>query len=269
MINCKEDNPVIHPTDQDVVLENVSYGTHERNKMDVLLPSGRNTSKTKILVLIHGGGWIGGDKSDFDILLNTENMENLKKEFPDIAVFTLNYRLATSNANQYPAAEQDIKKAMDFIFSNAASYQVNANATYILGGSAGAHLAALYTTKNPSPRLKGTIGISGAYSLNSLYVDGNAEAKEVLQTFLGGTPQNQQQKYYDASPINFIQATATKYLLLHGRDDRLTPISQAEKFETALKSKNVDVQKFYYSGGHGIPPEHVLEGLQRIQNFLK
>src|SRR5690606_25593021 len=59
---------------------------------------------------IHGGGWIGGDKSDFDVLLNTENLENLKKEFPDIAVFTLNYRLATSNANQYPAAEQDIKK---------------------------------------------------------------------------------------------------------------------------------------------------------------
>lgn len=114
MINCKEDNPIVHPTDQDVILENVSYGTHERNKMDILLPSGRNPSKTKILVLIHGGGWIGGDKSDFDVLLNTENLENLKKEFPDIAVFTLNYRLATSNANQYPAAEQDIKKLWIF-----------------------------------------------------------------------------------------------------------------------------------------------------------
>lgn len=268
MINCKEDNPIVHPTDQDVILENVSYGTHERNKMDIQLPSGRNSSKTKILVLIHGGGWIGGDKSDFGVLLNTANLENLKKEFPDIAVFTLNYRLATTNANQYPAAEQDIKKAMEFIFGNADSYQVNANAIY-LAESAGAHLAALYTTKNPSPRLKGTIGISGAYALNSLYADGNNEAKEVLQTFLGGTPQNQEQKYYDASPVNFIQATTIKYLLLHGRDDRLTPISQAEKFETALKSKNVDVQKFYYSGGHGIPPEHVLEGLQRIQNFLK
>lgn len=110
MINCKEDNPIVHPTDQDVILENVSYGTHERNKMDIQLPSGRNSSKTKILVLIHGGGWIGGDKSDFGVLLNTANLENLKIEFPDIAVFTLNYRLATTNANQYPAAEQDIKK---------------------------------------------------------------------------------------------------------------------------------------------------------------
>ena len=269
-MSCSEDDKeIIHPTDEDVILENVSYGTHDRNKMDVLLPSGRNTSKTKILVLIHGGGWIGGDKSDFDALLNTDNLENLKKEFPDIAVFTLNYRLVTSNSNQYPAAEQDVKAAMDFIFRNANSYQVNANATYILGGSAGAHLAALYTVKNPSARLKVTIGVSGAYELKSLYTSGNQETKEVLETFLGGTPQTQEKNYFNASPQNFIQPTQTKYLLLHGRDDQLTPISQAVQFETALKNKNVNVQKFYYSGGHGIPPDHLIEGLQTIREILK
>jgi acetyl esterase/lipase len=269
-ISCSKDkNELTHPTNEDIILENISYGPHERNKMDIMLPSGRNTTKTKILVLIHGGGWIGGDKSDFDVILNRDNLENLKKEFPDIAVFSFNYRLATSEANQYPAAEQDVKVAMDFIFKNANTYQVNNNATYILGGSAGAHLAALYTVKNPSPRIKGTIGISGAYELKSLYTDGNAEAKQVLVAFLGGTPQNKEQNYFQASPLNFINNTTTKYLLLHGQDDRLVPISQAQKFETALKSKNIDVQKFYYSGGHGIPPEHVVQGLQTIRDFLK
>lgn len=269
-ISCSKDkNELTHPINEDIILENISYGPHERNKMDIMLPSGRNTTKTKILVLIHGGGWIGGDKSDFDVILNRDNIENLKKEFPDIAVFSFNYRLATSEANQYPAAEQDVKVAMDFIFKNANTYQVNNNATYILGGSAGAHLAALYTVKNPSPRIKGTIGISGAYELKSLYTDGNAEAKQVLVAFLGGTPQNKEQNYFQASPLNFINNTTTKYLLLHGQDDRLVPISQAQKFETALKSKNIDVQKFYYSGGHGIPPEHVVQGLQTIRDFLK
>lgn len=270
LISCsKDDNEIIHPTNEDIILENVSYGSHERNKMDILLPSGRSSSKTKILVLIHGGGWIGGDKSDFDVLLNRDNLENLKKEFPDIAVVSFNYRLATTDQNQYPAAEQDVKAAMDYIFKNSNSYQVNSNATYILGGSAGAHLAALYTVKNPSPRIRGTIGISGAYELKSLYTDGNSEAKEVLEAFLGGTPQNKEQNYFNASPFNFINTTSTKYLLLHGQDDRLVPISQAQKFEAALKSKNIDVQKFYYSGGHGIPPEHVLLGLERIRDFLK
>jgi acetyl esterase/lipase len=269
-ISCSKDkNELTHPINEDIILENISYGPHERNKMDIMLPSGRNTTKTKIIVLIHGGGWIGGDKSDFDVILNRDNLENLKKEFPDIAVFSFNYRLATSEANQYPAAEQDVKVAMDFIFKNANTYQVNSNATYILGGSAGAHLAALYTVKNPSPRIKGTIGISGAYELKSLYTDGNAEAKQVLVAFLGGTPQNKEQNYFQASPLNFINNTTTKYLLLHGQDDRLVPISQAQKFETALKSKNIDVQKFYYSGGHGIPPEHVVQGLQTIRDFLK
>ena len=157
-ISCSKDkNEITYPTNEDIILENISYGPHDRNKMDIMLPSGRHATKTKILVLIHGGGWIGGDKSDFDVILNRDNLENLKKEFPDIAVFSFNYRLASSEVNQYPAAEQDVKVAMDFIFKNANTYQVNSNATYILGGSAGAHLAALYTVKNPSPRIKGTI----------------------------------------------------------------------------------------------------------------
>lgn len=269
-VGCNStDNDITYPVNEDVILENISYGPHERNKMDVLLPSGRNTSKTKVLVLIHGGGWIGGDKSDFDAIIDRNNIEELKKQFPDIAVFTLNYRLATLDGNQFPAAEQDIKMALDFIFTNANSYQVNANATYILGGSAGAHLAALYTVKNPSARLKGTIGISGAYDLKSLYTDGNDEARTVLQTFLGGTPDTKAENYFNASPYNFVQPATTKYLLLHGTSDELVPISQAHKFEAELKNKNINVQTFYYSGGHGIPPQHLEQGVEIIKDFLK
>ena len=269
-IGCGKNEPeFIHPTDEDVILRDVSYGSHERNKMDVLLPSGRNTSKTKILVLIHGGGWIAGSKSDLDAILDLNNLENLKREFPDIAVFTLNYRLATNTANQYPAAEQDIKAAMDHIFKNANAYQVNSQATYILGGSAGAHLAALYTVKNPSPRIKGTIGISGPYELTSLYSDGNDEAREVLRAFLGGTAQEKTEQYYNASPINFLNSMETKFLILHGTGDNLVPISQPRKFEAALKVKNIPVQSFYYSGGHGIPPEHLVPALEKIRDFVK
>lgn len=267
--NSDDSNVFIYPVNEDVILENVSYGSHERHKMDVFLPADRNTSKTKILVMIHGGGWIGGDKSDFDVILDRNNIEELKKQFPDIAVFTLNYRLATATENQYPAAEQDIKSAMDFIFNNAKSYQVNANATYILGGSAGAHLAALYTVKNPSARLVGTIGISGAYELKSLYTDGNNEARMVLETFLGGTPDTKEENYFKASPYNFVQPATTKYLLLHGTGDELVPISQANKFEVELKNKNINVKTFYYSGGHGIPGEHLEQGIEMIKEFLK
>lgn len=229
--NGDDENVVIYPVNEDVILENVSYGAHERHKMDVFLPAGRNTSKTKILVMIHGGGWIGGDKSDLNEIISKNNIEELKKQFPDIAVFILNYRLATATNNKYPAAEQDIRSAMDFIFHSAKSYQVNANATYILGGSAGAHLAALYAVKNPSSRLIGIIGISGAYELKSLYTDGNDEARTVLETFLGGTPETKTENYFDASPYNFVKPTITKYLLLHGTEDELVPISQANKLK--------------------------------------
>ena len=46
--NGDDENVVIYPVNEDVILENVSYGSHERHKMDVFLPADRNTSKTKI-----------------------------------------------------------------------------------------------------------------------------------------------------------------------------------------------------------------------------
>jgi acetyl esterase/lipase len=44
---------------------NVSYGTDASQKMDIYLPPGRTTAATKAIILIHGGGWSSGDKSDF------------------------------------------------------------------------------------------------------------------------------------------------------------------------------------------------------------
>ena len=73
---------------------NVSYGTEALHKMDVYLPAGRSTSTTKVLILIHGGAWNQGDKSEF-----TSYVDTLKKRLPDYAIFNINYRLATGTSN--------------------------------------------------------------------------------------------------------------------------------------------------------------------------
>jgi acetyl esterase/lipase len=43
---------------------NVSYGQHPRQVYDLYLPEGRTQENTKVIVLVHGGGWTSGDKSD-------------------------------------------------------------------------------------------------------------------------------------------------------------------------------------------------------------
>lgn len=44
---------------------NESYGTDPLQKMDIYLPANRSVTATKVIIMIHGGGWTGGDKSDF------------------------------------------------------------------------------------------------------------------------------------------------------------------------------------------------------------
>lgn len=267
-LSCSKDDPVeVFPADEDVILKDVSYGNDERQKMDVYLPAGRNMDDTKIVVFIHGGGWIAGSKDDFPI--DDGNLQALKEHFPNFALINLNYRLATAEGNQYPAAEEDVKRAMDHIYSQLESYQLSGD-TYMSGGSAGAHLAALYTLKhNNGNRVKGCIVVSGAYNLVSLFQTGNNEVKEILEAFLGGTPQQQPLVYEQASPVNFASGDAPGFLILHGKEDRLTPIGQANELMKALDTNGVVHTSFTYSGGHGIPSEHLEEAVEYIKDFLQ
>lgn len=262
----KDDNVHIHPVEIDVILPDVAYGSDAKQRMDIYLPAGRSMSNTKFVVLIHGGGWIGGDKGDFGI--NEDALLVLKDQFPGFALINLNYRLASNGTNTYPTAENDVKAAMDFIYRNLRSYQLSSS-NYIIGGSAGAHLAALYTLKNNEPSLQGCVAISGAYDLEALYHSDHPEAKEVVTTFMGGSPTDKPTQYQQASPIHFVNANGPKFLILHGTEDDLVPVLQATEFKSALEAEGVATTYFSYSGGHGIPP-HALEGaFTHFKDFIK
>src|SRR3990170_3852631 len=71
-------------------LTNVAYGADSMQRMDIHLPANRSTNSTKVLVLIHGGGWASGDKSEFSTAITF-----LQKKLPDYAIFNINYRLAS------------------------------------------------------------------------------------------------------------------------------------------------------------------------------
>jgi acetyl esterase/lipase len=97
---------------QAVSITNVAYGADALQKMDVYLPQGRSADSTKVLLLIHGGGWVEGDKSDFAAFVDT-----IKKRLPGYAIFNINYRLSAFPANVFPTQELDIKAAVNFIDS--------------------------------------------------------------------------------------------------------------------------------------------------------
>jgi acetyl esterase/lipase len=139
--NCKKSNSETVPAEPIPARRTISdtpYATlNAAQKMDIYLPAARGPYP--VVVLIHGGGWIIGDKQEYRTSAKTEAL--LSRGY---AVVAVNYRL--SNVAKYPAQIQDVKAAVRFIRSVAAIYNLNPNKIGAWGTSAGGHLTALLAT---------------------------------------------------------------------------------------------------------------------------
>ncbi|MCP4262570.1 MAG: alpha/beta hydrolase, partial [Planctomycetes bacterium] len=98
-----------------------------------LVPS---DTPTPLLVFIHGGGFRGGDKRNFDNSL----IENMHEE--GISVASINYRLTKEGLlkegkNMYPAPMHDGARALQFLRYNASKYNLDKTKFAATGGSAG------------------------------------------------------------------------------------------------------------------------------------
>jgi acetyl esterase/lipase len=108
-------------------LTNVSYGPDRMNVLD-FWPAGGEGPRP-LLVYIHGGGWIGGDK---------KQAEAKFRPFLDkgISYAAINYRL-TGKAS-LPAPVHDAARAIQFIRSKAGDWNIDPDRIALTGGSAGA-----------------------------------------------------------------------------------------------------------------------------------
>src|SRR5665647_1775326 len=78
---------------EEQIIRDLSYGESAQQKMDIYLPDNRSPAATKTIVVIHGGGWVEGDKSEMNPYVDT-----LRKLIPGYAIVNLNYRLAYNNS---------------------------------------------------------------------------------------------------------------------------------------------------------------------------
>jgi arylformamidase len=106
---------------------NVSYGPHERNVLDFWQATG--DGPRPLLVYIHGGGWTGGDKD----LKDDSVTPYLDK---GISVAAINYRYSTMA--KLPAPVHDAARAIQFLRTKAAEWNINTKRIALTGGSAGA-----------------------------------------------------------------------------------------------------------------------------------
>jgi len=260
--SCKKDEDP--EQDMPVTMLNVSYGSNAQQKMDVYLPATRSTTNTKVIIMIHGGGWNTGDKTDFN-----EYVDSLKKREPSYAIFNINYRLANT-PDLFPAQEQDVKAAVESIFNKRQEYKVS-DKFVLVGASAGAHLALLQGYKYSTPvKPKAIINFFGPTDLVTLYNNPpNPLVQPTLFSVTGGTPATNNTLYTQSSPINFVSSQSPPTMILHGGTDIVVSPSQSIALDTKLFTSGVTHQYvFYPSEGHGWIGANLTDSFNKIQVFL-
>lgn len=265
LVACQKENSPIETSAAKTSM-NVSYATDPEQKMDVYLPAGRSQTKTKVIILIHGGAWGSGDKADFNAYV-----DSLKKREPGYAIFNINYRLSTGTAHLFPTQENDVKTAVDFINSKRAEYEVS-DKFVLLGASAGAHLALLQGYKYPTPvKFKAVIDFFGPTDMTDLYNNPASPlmSQSLLASIVGATPVSNATLYQQSSPINFVTAQSPPTIILQGGLDPLVSPVQSTGLRDKLQQAGVTHEYvFYPTEGHGWTGPNLTHSLNKVQAFL-
>jgi acetyl esterase/lipase len=270
---CPADEPKLPPGAK--VLRDLLYvtGGHEHQKLDLYLPA---EPKGPLLVLIHGGGWVGGSKD------KAEGLPMLKLGY---SIANINYRL--SQDAKFPAQIEDCKAAVRWLRAHAKEYGYDAQRVGAWGASAGGHLVAmLAATGNVKDFDVGENLDQSSAILCAVDVFGPADLvnwtppsanpaiqptgpESLLVKLLGGPAAEKPELAKRASPVTWVTKDCAPLFIMHGTIDQLVGLEQSQKLEAKLKSVGVEVTLDVVEGaGHGNGPFFSGDRPQRLLDFL-
>jgi acetyl esterase/lipase len=118
------------------ILKDITYVSYPGRELllDIYRPSNSTEEKLPTIIVIRGGGWAKGDKEGFGPMAAALALRGF-------AAICIEYR--ASDESNFPAAVMDAKSAIKWVKHNADKYNFKASSIGAIGGSAGAHLAAL------------------------------------------------------------------------------------------------------------------------------
>jgi acetyl esterase/lipase len=227
------------------------------------LPTNRNEN-TKTLILVHGGGWSSGDKTDMNVLIGF-----IRKDLPDIAIANINYRLANENNTPYPMQINDISSAISFLKTQKSEYVISNNFGFV-GISAGAHLSLLWSYAFDNDNcIKMAASIVGPTNFTDpVYLNNNNTEVELLLELFGITPEIEFLK--EISPFHQVTNASPPTTLFYAEEDQLVPLSQGTDLRDKLNNLNVTYQfKSYPNVGHELGIAEILDVWSNLKVFIK
>lgn len=273
--SCTSDDTTI---DEDIIIDepltsetilNVSYGENSQQVYDIYLPAGRSSNKTKIVVLVHGGGWTSGDKADMENFVSTIQLLH-----PNHAIVNINYILASTTAPFIPAFPNqflDIGRVIDQIINQKEDLQVLPEFG-LIGTSAGAHISLMYDyVYDTNDAVKMVADIVGPTDFTDPFYSDNPLFSLVLTALVDENEYPNGTNYPEiTSPVFQVSTNSSPTIMFYGNQDPLVPLTNGELLKTNLTNASVTNSFTVYDGGHGNWDEASLLNLQlQLINFIE
>ena len=228
-----------------------------------------------LLVWIHGGGWHGGNRADY---------RDLMRLFANAgyASASLEYRFPPEA--RWPAQLDDLKVGLRHLRDAAPTLSLDLTRVAVLGGSAGGHLALMVgfdTAPVDGIPIRAIVNISGPTQLGLFTADPRGDAQltaasgmdsRQLVADLLGSDDRSAAIYSEASPLTWVRSGVPPVLTLHGMEDLIVPVSQAEALHAALRRIHADETLVLAAGGgHDVgawPKQELGRGIGAMTAFL-
>lgn len=249
----------------------IEYGTANgvSLRLDAFIPDGPGPFPT--VILVHGGGWSGGDKSGGPRKGYMAPMHE-PLTAAGFAWFSINYRLAP--ASRYPAPVEDVETAVRWVKQYASEYRVDVRRIALSGESAGGHLVAQAAVRaDEATRVAAVVPFYGLFdfvaetkrrgSLNPSFA--GLFGRDVLDESL-------EKLMRDASPINGVKPGLPPFLLVHGTADQSVNFQQSVEMQARLRSVGVGCDLIAIKDGpHGMLPwpELAPDFKERVVQWLR
>ena len=261
--------PFIAISEERLYSSEISYGSNEKQKIDLY-----EGSSDKVLIWIHGGGWLFGDKRSERWI---KRFHNHFIDHEKLNVYMIGYRVGEDTA---PDAVNDVICAYKEIVNDAVAKNLSVDDIVVSGASAGGHLALMVGLSNEYnlehscntlTRPKAVINLFGITEIEktSKFLDENKffSFSNYVKTWLP-SDLGPEEASKNLSPINLISLNSPKVLTIHGAKDSWVPYDQAILLDKKLKD-NHQLLTIENGGHYGFSDDEDQIIRLKISEFLR
>ena len=270
------------------VVRDIRYaeGAGGRHMLDVYRPaasaSATPVTRAPVLVQVHGGAWIIGNKREQARPL----MHHLAAN--GWVCVAPNYRLSPKAT--FPDHLVDVKLAMKWVREHVAEHGGDPSFVVITGGSAGGHLASMVALTAGDPEYQpgfeevdtsvvACVPFYGAYDLLGRYGGRGSDGMYggAARWLMKRDPVVDRADFERASPLDRVGPQAPPFMVVHGTLDSLVPIAEGRAFAAALREQSHEPVVFLELPGaehafeifHSIRSEATVRGVQRFLEHVR